>query len=442
MYSVDWAGLLSRAYAGKSARSGSVPDGTARPGLFGRSIGSPRVSQTVWCLGLTSFFTDVSSEMVSSILPIYLVLHLHLSPLAFGMIDGLYQGFAALVRVAGGFLADRWRSHKAVASVGYGLSAACKLGLLAAGNVWSLVALTIALDRTGKGIRTAPRDALISLSTPRAGLAAAFGVHRALDAAGAMLGPVLAFLLIAFLPGAFDVVFVVSFSLAMIGLGVILFLVDGPEREAPSPQPVITVSSAMGLVRMPGFRPLLLAGGVLGAATVSDSFVFLTLQRQIGFSTAYFPLLYAAVAACHGSLAVPLGRAADRWGRWRTFLAGHVLLLLVYAVLITPGSGSWRLVLALVLFGSYYAATDGVLTAMGSAALPSRLCGSGLALLTTVTNVARLLASVLFGAIWQWAGLTSAFTVFAGSLLIATLVARILLRPAPERSDPLGPSAL
>src|SRR6185503_8332888 len=122
-------------------------------------------SRTVWCLGLTSFFTDISSEMVASILPIYLVLHLHLSPLTFGLIDGLYQGFAAVARVAGGFVADRWRNHKAVASVGYALSAACKLGLLAAGNAWSLLALTIAFDRTGKGIRTAPRDALISLST-------------------------------------------------------------------------------------------------------------------------------------------------------------------------------------------------------------------------------------------------------------------------------------
>ena len=165
--------------------SPTLPTGRRATGPFARMM-SPGVSRTVWCLGLTSFFTDVSSEMVASILPIYLVLHLHLSPLAFGLIDGLYQGFAAVARVAGGFVADRWRSHKAVASVGYGLSAVCKLGLLAAGNVWSLLALTIALDRTGKGIRTAPRDAMISLSTPRAELATAFGVHRALDAAGAM----------------------------------------------------------------------------------------------------------------------------------------------------------------------------------------------------------------------------------------------------------------
>jgi MFS family permease len=430
MYNVDWAGLLSRAPT-PAPGTGASPEGTARRGPLARFLPA-RISQTVWCLGLTSLFTDVSSEMVASILPIYLVLHLHLSPLAFGLIDGLYQGFAAVARVAGGFVADRWRNHKAVASVGYGLSAACKLGMLAAGSAWSLLALTIALDRTGKGIRTAPRDALISLSTARADLATAFGVHRSLDAAGAMLGPLAAFLLFLFLPGAFDAVFVVSFCIAMIGLGIILFLVDGPERSAPEPKAAVTLSAAIGLLWMPDFRGLLLAGGALGLATVSDSFVFLTLQRQIGFSAAYFPLLYAGVAACHGLLAIPVGRTADRLGRWRTFLAGHAVLLLVYLVLVGPGPGMLRLCVALVLFGSYYAATDGVLAAMASAALPAPLCGSGLAVLSTVTNVARLLASVLFGAIWTWAGLSNAILAFAGGLVIAIVAARLALRPEAE----------
>ena len=119
MYNVDWAGLLSRAPAAGSAQADAPPKGTGRTGPLARIL-SPGISRTVWCLGLTSFFTDVSSEMVASILPIYLVLHLHLSPLTFGLIDGLYQGFAAVARVAGGFVGDRWRSHKAVASVGYG----------------------------------------------------------------------------------------------------------------------------------------------------------------------------------------------------------------------------------------------------------------------------------------------------------------------------------
>src|SRR4051812_20010348 len=197
MYNIDWARLLSRT-SSPSARS--TESGTS-------TQTRPRVARIVWYLGITSFFTDVSSEMVSSILPIYLVLHLRLSPVAFGGIDGLYQGFAAVARLAGGFVADRWRNHKSVAAFGYALSATCRVGLLAAGNTWELLAATIAIDRTGKGIRTAPRDAMISLSTDRADLASAFGVHRALDAAGAMLGPFIAFVLFS-TAAAFDAIFV------------------------------------------------------------------------------------------------------------------------------------------------------------------------------------------------------------------------------------------
>src|SRR5215216_1313925 len=160
----------------------------AHRSLFGRRR---VVGRTVLLLGLTSLFTDVSAEMVATVLPLYLVYTLGLSPLAFGVADGLYQGGAALVRVASGFVGDRWRRHKTVAAVGYGLSAACKLGYLVVGGALGGLSALILLDRTGKGIRTAPRDALISLSTPREHLGRAFGVHRALDTAGAMIGPLL-----------------------------------------------------------------------------------------------------------------------------------------------------------------------------------------------------------------------------------------------------------
>jgi hypothetical protein len=213
------------------------------------------VSRTVWGLGFTSFFTDISSEMVSSVLPIYLVLHLRLNPVAFGVVDGLYQGIGALVRVASAFVADRWHSYKAVAAAGYAISAACKLGLLAVGGLWTALAAVIAVDRTGKGIRTAPRDALISLSSPRRDLARAFGAHRALDAGGAMLGPLASFVLLMWLPGAFDMVFVVSFCTAMIGLGVILCFVENPAREARvDASQTFSVRTAMSLFGRPGFR--------------------------------------------------------------------------------------------------------------------------------------------------------------------------------------------
>jgi MFS family permease len=436
MYSIDWTGLLSRSATGRTTVAGELPIAQGRLGLLARWFAVPRVSSTVWCLGLTSLLTDVSSEMVSSVLPVYLLLHLRLTPLTFGVVDGLYQGFAALVRVGGGFAADRWRSHKGVAAAGYGLSAACKLGLLAAGNAWTLVAATIAIDRTGKGIRTAPRDALISLSTAPSALATAFGVHRALDAAGAMLGPVVAFLLLMALPGAFDAVFVVSFCVAMIGLAVILFFVDGSRHVTGDAKPSPTMAEAFGLLWTARFRSLLLAGGLVALATISDSFVFLTLQRQVGFGAGYFPLLYVGVAATHCLLAMPLGRIADRFGRARTFIAGHGVLLLVYAVLVAPGADVPRLMVAVLLFGVYYAATDGVLAALASSTLAQDCRGSGLALLATVTNVGRLLASVLFGAVWTWFGLTNAIVLFGAALAVAIGMASPALRAAcaPEQS--------
>jgi MFS family permease len=416
MYSIDWARLLSRSPSGPAqSRDASSRSASARP----------RIHRIVWYLGITSFFTDVSSEMVSSILPIYLVLYLRLSPVAFGAIDGLYQGFAAIARLAGGYVADRWRNHKAVAAFGYALSAACRVGLLAAGNAWGLLAATIAIDRTGKGIRTAPRDTMISLNTERENLASAFGVHRALDAAGATLGPLIAFLLFSFMSNAFDAIFVVSFCVAVIGVGVIVFFVDN-SKHTTTEAPHVSLTGTMGLLRIPAFRNLCLAGTALSLATVSDSFIFLTLQRTVAFGAQYFPLLYVGVAAFNSMFAVPMGRLADRYGRWRTFIVGHVVLCLVYLTVIAPFAGMPSLLVALLLSGVYYAATDGVLAASASAALPAHLTGSGLALIATLTNMARLLGSILFGAAWQWLGLTNAVLLFAGGLVVAVMMAAIV----------------
>ena len=237
--------------------------------------GRPRVTRNVVFLGLNSFLTDISSEMVSTILPLYLLFTLRLAPLQFGIIDGLYQGGSVLVRVASGLVADRWRHPKEVAAVGYGLSAACKVGFLVIRGPWAALTGLVMLDRIGKGIRTAPRDAMISLSGPPSGMATAFGVHRALDTAGAMLGPLLAFGILALAPDSFDAIFVVSFCFALMGLGLLLLFVKNPPAEkldvAESPR--VTVRAAAGLLRAPRFRVVLLVGSALSLVTVSDSFL-------------------------------------------------------------------------------------------------------------------------------------------------------------------------
>ena len=192
----------------------------------GRAIGFAAPGRNVWMLGLTSLLTDASSEMVAAVLPVYALYFLRASPAAFGVIDGLQQGGASLVRLAAGWFTDYSRRHKAVAATGYLASVISKLGLLVvAGSAGALTLLTL-LDRVGKGIRTAPRDAMISLSVPRAALASAFGIHRALDTAGAMIGPVLAFVILAWIANGYDVVFVVSLALGVIGVAALVLFVD------------------------------------------------------------------------------------------------------------------------------------------------------------------------------------------------------------------------
>jgi len=394
------------------------------------------VSRNVLLLGLTSLFTDLSAEMVATILPLYLIYGLGLSPLQFGVVDGLYQGVTALVRVGGGMAGDRWRRHKEVAAVGYGISAVCKLGYVAVGTTLGALSSIVVLDRVGKGIRTAPRDALISLSTARANLATAFGVHRALDTAGAMLGPLAAFAVLALAPRAFDAVFVVSFCVGLIGLSILILFV---ENQPPAGRNVgttddISLRDALRLLGARRFQGLLLVGAALALFTISDGFLYLAIQRHLDFDPRFLPLLYMGAALAYMLLAVPIGRLADRLGRGGVFLGGYALLLPVYASLLFPAMGIAVLPIYLMLVGCYYAATDGVLMALASTFLPERLRGSGLALLVTATSVTRLLASVMLGAIWTSFGLETAVLAFGIGLLLAMLLSGIVLGRMRERA--------
>jgi MFS family permease len=407
--------------------------------LTGRAAGRPvstggpavarPVSRTVVLLGLTSLFTDVSSEMVATVLPLYLVYVGHFSPVAFGFVDGIQRGAAALTGLASGFASDRFRRHKEVAATGYGLSAVVKLGLVTAGTALSTISALVLVDRIGKGIRTAPRDAMISLATPREDLGVAFGVHRALDTTGAMLGPLLAFGILALAANAYTSVFLVSFCVAVIGVGILVLLVPQPRRERQAPDGAgrrrISLREALVVVRLPRFRALVLAAGALALATASDAFVFLVLQAKLDLRLGLFPLLFVGMTTVYMLLAVPLGRIADRIGRGRVLLGGYALLLGVYGTLLAPFDGPLVVGLALVLMGAYYAATDGVLAAFGSALVPDAVRASGLALLNTTTGVAKLVSSVLFGALWTLTSTTTAVAVFGAGLAAAMALAAV-----------------
>ncbi|MBC9715192.1 MFS transporter [Streptomyces sp. TRM66268-LWL] len=407
------------------------PTSAPAPTAPARPAGRTRVASTVVALGAVSLVTDISSEMVTAVLPLYFVLQLGLNPLQFGFLDGLYNGITAFVRLAGGHIADRRRRHKLVAGSGYALSAVCKLGLLFAGGSTTALSATLVADRVGKGIRTAPRDALISLSCAERDLGRAFGVHRAMDTTGALLGPLAAFALLWLTADAYDAVFMVSFCLGLFGVLLLYAFVPGRQEHTGPNSKASTLRSAFRLPRIPAFRRVLITASLLGLVSVGDGFLYLVLYKRLDLDSAYFPLLPLGSAAVYLLLAVPIGRAADRVGRRIPYLLGHLGLLGAYLVLFSPAAG-WPLTIAvLLLLGTYYAATDGVLMALGGPAIPAGQRATGLALLQSGQALGRLGASVLFGAAWTLWTMHTALALAAVALSAALLAALLLLPPHP-----------
>ena len=388
-----------------------------------------RVGPNVFFLGLTSLVTDISAEMVAAILPLYLIFQLGLTPLQFGVFNGAYQAALGLIALATAFAADRRRRYKEIAAFGYGLSDACKLGLLAVGTAPFPASLVLLVDRAGKGIRTSPRDALISLSVAPARLATAFGVHRAMDTAGALIGPLVAFLILDGAPRAYDAVFVVSFLIGLVGLGILLLFVRNRrlERSAVVRPDRPSWRSVRVLLALPKVRTVAIAGGLLGLVTFGDAFVYFTLQRRADFVSSYFPLLYVGTAFAYLVLAVPLGRLADRWGRSKMFLSGYVALGLAYALLLVPSPGIGVFIGVLGLMGLFYAATDGVLAALVSSVVPVELRTTGIALVTTVLALSHFAASVVFGAAWSWRGPDVTIVWFLGATALGIVASAWLL---------------
>ncbi|GAA0207809.1 MFS transporter [Saccharothrix mutabilis subsp. mutabilis] len=387
-----------------------------------KTAGWKGLSGTVFALGAVSLVTDVSSEMVTAVLPLYLVIGLQLSPAAYGAIDGLYTGATVLLRLVGGYLADRTTKRKAVAGFGYGLSAVAKLGLLFAGTSPALLGAVITADRAGKGLRTAPRDALITLATPEKDLGRAFGVHRAMDGVGAFLGPLVALAVLAVAGNSFDSVFVTSFCVA--AMGVVVLVVFVRDHRSPVPSTPVRPSAFVDLLRDNKIRRVVLAAVVLGLATIGDGFVYLLLQKRENLAIGWFPLLAVGTSLVYLLLAAPLGALADRVGRLPVMLGGYACLAAAYLLLFGP-LGGWPLVVTVVvLYGVFYAATDGVLMALAGPLLPEHLRTTGIALVQTGQALAYLGSSVLFGLAWHYWGpetATRAAAIGVALTLLTTL---------------------
>ncbi|GGT32250.1 MFS transporter [Nonomuraea spiralis] len=391
----------------------------------GRVAGG-RVGATVLALGSVSLITDVSSEMVTAILPLYLVAGLQFSPAAYGVIDGVHTGATVLLRLAGGYVADRVARLKAVAGLGYLISALAKLGLLAAGASGPLIGLAITVDRAGKGLRTAPRDALITLATPPERLGRAFGVHRAMDATGAFLGPLATLGVLAVTGQAYGPVFMTSFCVGLLGVLVLVLFVPA-DRTPAVPRAARPEGVSLRAAARLGRRRLLPAACLLGLVTVGDGFVYLVLQRRTELGVGWFPLLAVGTSLVYLALAAPLGRLADRVGRPRVVLAGLGCLAAVYVLLWSPLGGLPLVLLVPALYGAFYAATDGVLMAVAGTVFPAGLRATGIALVQSGQAVAYLGSSVLFGLAWQqWGAGTACLAAAAAALLALPLIGRAL----------------
>lgn len=392
------------------------------------------VSSTVITLGVVSLLTDISSESVSAILPLYITGFLGLSTIAFGVLDGMYQGTSALVRIAGGYASDRLDQPKWVAFVGYALAAVARVGLL----LWSgFAALTavITADRIGKGIRTAPRDALITATSDPEHLAGSFGVHRMLDNIGAAIGPFLAFLILLFVPDGFHIVF--AASLAFAGIGVLILGLVVPNVRTRR-----TAATAEGkrkvdwrsVVRGP-MRRVLAAAGILGLVTIGDGFVYLVLQARSDFAALWFPLLYVGTNVAFLVFAIPLGRLADRVGRARVFVWAHAGLLAAYVVAVLPLADIASTVLCLLFLGAFYAGTDGVLSALTAQLTTADTRATAIASAQTVVALTRFVSAAGFGVLWYAAGRDVAMMIVAIVLAVAIPLVALLLRPLLRRES-------
>ncbi|AIY03626.1 hypothetical protein ART_4027 [Arthrobacter sp. PAMC 25486] len=405
-----------------------------------RTVTPFKVSPIIISLGLVSLFTDISSESVSAILPLYITGVLGLSMVAYGFLDGIYQGISAVVRIGAGWTADRSDHHKLVAFLGYGLSAISRAALLVATGFGAITSI-IAIDRIGKGIRTGPRDAMITDAAQPEHLARSFGVHRMLDTVGATIGPLLAFVVLFVIPNGYHAVFVASLACGIIGLAILGIIVPARRQRAAMTQGMAAAESDSTTrehrsrlpfrwadLNNPGMRRLLLVAAVFGVVTIGDGFIYLVLQSRAAFATQWFPLLYVGTNVAYLALAIPLGRLADKWGRMRLFIVGHGALLAAYLCAALPSTGAAATLTCLLLLGIFYAATDGVLAALAGQFSTPASRASGIAAAQTVVALSRLVASVGFGVLWFAVGRQNAIVMAAVALAIAIPCAILMVR--------------
>lgn len=378
----------------------------------------------VWALGFVSLFMDVSSEMIHALLPVFLVSVLGASVAAVGLLEGTAEAIAAFTKVFSGALSDRLRRRKLLTVLGYGIAAVTKpLFALAPTVGWVFAAR--AVDRVGKGIRGAPRDALIADLAPAASRGAAFGLRQALDTVGAFAGPLLAIALMTALGGDFRAVFWVAVIPAAVSVLVLVLFVREPEPSAARQ----TGAARFSLRALPAglgapFWWLVFVATLFTLARFSEAFLILK-TTHVGLGAAYVPAVLVVMNLAYALSAYPAGWLSDRVNRWAVFAAGAVMLIAADLVLAFASSLA-AAAAGIVLWGLHMGFTQGLLAALVADAAGAERRGTAFGVFNFVTGFALLAASVLAGVLWDRGGPQLTFLAGAALTAAAGLVALVL----------------
>lgn len=377
----------------------------------------------IWALGFVSLLMDVSSELIHSLLPVFMFTALGASALTIGLIEGAAESLALIVKVFSGALSDWLGKRKALAVLGYGLGALSKpLFALASGT--GLVLTARLLDRFGKGIRGAPRDALVADIAPPNLLGAAFGLRQSLDTVGAFLGPLLAMGLMLLWADDFRAVFWVAVIPGVLAVALLVFGVREPEQkhDGPRPNPI----RRENLRRLPAaYWQVVIIGAVFTLARFSEAFLVLRAQ-QGGLPIAFAPLVLIAMNLVYAGAAYPFGKLSDSMSHARLLAWG--LAVLVAADLLLAYSAHWGWVwVGISLWGLHLGMTQGLLSAMVAATAPADLRGTAFGFFNLVSGLAMLVASALAGFLWDSLG--ASYTFAAGAVFSLAALAAMALRP-------------
>ncbi|CCM76276.1 MFS transporter [Rhizobium mesoamericanum] len=375
------------------------------------------IPKGVWALGFVSLFMDISSEMIHALLPVYMVGILGTSAFAVGLIEGIAEATAAITKVFSGALSDWLGKRKLLVALGYGMAALTKpVFPLAPSLGWLVTARFV--DRVGKGIRGAPRDALIADISPKEIRGASFGLRQSLDTVGAFLGPTLALGLMWWSADHYATVFWIAVIPAFCSVAIILFVVKEPPHAEQGRVRVPLRGSE--LVRLPAiYWQVVAVSAVFTLARFSEAFLILDAQ-QMGLAVMFVPIVLIVMNIAYGFSAYPVGVMADRVDRITLLIVGLVLLVLADLSLALL-AGLVGLGIGVTLWGLHMGFTQGLLATLVADAAPAELRGTAFGIFNLIAGIALLAASLLAGALWDWGGHQMVFLAGAAFALLAGL---------------------